>query len=62
MNLKLHEVIALYHELNGVTKQGETTEVLSHGMLKQKMSLKTKNPKLVNKPLPLAQNNSQASI
>ena len=42
MNLKLHEVIALYYELNGVTKQGETTEVLTQGMLKQKMSLKTK--------------------
>lgn len=42
MNLKLHKVIALYYELNGVTKQGETTEVLSQGMLKQKMSLKTK--------------------
>ena len=42
MNLKLHEVIALYYELNGVTKQGETAEVLSQGMLKQKMSLKTK--------------------
>lgn len=42
MNLKLHEVIALYYELNGVTKQGETTEVISQGMLKQKMSLKTK--------------------
>lgn len=42
MNLKLHEVIALYYELNGVTKTGETTEVLSQGMLKQKMSLKTK--------------------
>lgn len=42
MNLKLHEVIALYYELNGVTKQGEATEVLSQGMLKQKMSLKTK--------------------
>jgi hypothetical protein len=42
MNLKLHEVTALYYELNGVTKQGETTEVLTQGMLKQKMSLKTK--------------------
>lgn len=42
MNLKLHEVIALYYELNGVTRQGETTEVISQGMLKQKMSLKTK--------------------
>jgi hypothetical protein len=42
MNLKLHEVIALYYELNGVTRQGKETEVLSQGMLKQKMSLKTK--------------------
>jgi len=42
MNLKLHEVIALYYELNGVTKQGQETEVLSQGMLKQKTSLKTK--------------------
>lgn len=42
MNLKLHEVIALYYELNGVTRQGESTEVLTQGMLKQKMSLKTK--------------------
>ncbi|MBM3417430.1 MAG: hypothetical protein FJY17_00740 [Bacteroidetes bacterium] len=42
MNLKLHEVISLYYELNGVTKQGQETEVLSQGMLKQKMSLKTK--------------------
>ena len=42
MNLKLHEVIALYYELNGVTRQGETTEVISQGMLKQKTSLKTK--------------------
>jgi len=42
MNLKLHEVIALYYELNGVTKQGKETEVLSQGMLKQKTSLKTK--------------------
>lgn len=42
MNLKLHEVIALYYELNGVTKTGKETEVLSQGMLKQKMSLKTK--------------------
>jgi hypothetical protein len=42
MNLKLHEVVSLYYELNGVTKQGQETEVLSQGMLKQKMSLKTK--------------------
>ena len=30
------------YELNGVTKQGQETEVLTQGMLKQKMSLKTK--------------------
>ena len=42
MNLKLHEVISLYYELNGVTKQGQETEVLTQGLLKQKMSLKTK--------------------
>lgn len=42
MNLKLHEVISLYYELNGVTKQGQESEVLTQGMLKQKMSLKTK--------------------
>jgi hypothetical protein len=40
MNLKLHEVIALYYELNGMTK--EDGEVLSQGLLKQKMSLKVK--------------------
>ena len=42
MNLKLHEVLSLYYELNVVTKQGQETEVLTQGMLKQKMSLKTK--------------------
>lgn len=42
MNLKLHEVLSLYYELNGVTKQGQEAEVISQGMLKQKMSLKTK--------------------
>lgn len=42
MNLKLHEVLSLYYELNGVTKQGQETEILTQGMLKQKMSLKTK--------------------
>jgi hypothetical protein len=40
MNLKLHEVIALFYELNGMTK--EDGEVLSQGLLKQKMSLKVK--------------------
>lgn len=40
MNLKLHEVVALFYELNGVTK--EDGEALSQGLLKQKMSLKVK--------------------
>ena len=40
MNLKLHEVIALYYELNGMTKPDG--EVVSQGLLKQKMSLKVK--------------------
>ena len=41
--MKLHEVINLYYELNGVTKQTkEGSEVISLGILKQKMSLKSK--------------------
>ena len=40
MNLKLHEVINLFYELNGVTKPDG--EVVSQGLLKQKMSLKIK--------------------
>ena len=40
MNLKLHEVINLYYELNGMTKPDG--EVASQGLLKQKMSLKVK--------------------
>jgi hypothetical protein len=41
--MKLHEVINLYYELNGVTKQTkERSEVISLGILKQKMSLKNK--------------------
>ena len=41
--MKLHEIVNLYYELNGVTKQGkEGSEVISQGMLKQKTSLKTK--------------------
>lgn len=43
MTLKLHEVINLYYELNGVTKQTKDgDEVVSLGILKQKMSLKSK--------------------
>ena len=43
MNLKLHEVINLFYELNGVTKvQDNKEEVISKGILKQKISLKIK--------------------
>lgn len=43
MTLKLHEVVNLYYELNGLTKvESETQEVLLDGILKQKMSLKVK--------------------
>ena len=41
--MKLHEIINLYYELNGVTKQTKDgDEVISLGILKQKMSLKNK--------------------
>ena len=41
--MKLHEIINLYYELNGVSKQTQDgTEVISLGILKQKMSLKNK--------------------
>lgn len=41
--MKLHEIINLYYELNGVTKQTKDgEEVISLGILKQKMSLKNK--------------------
>lgn len=40
MNLKLYEVVNLFYELNGVTK--EDGEVVAQGLLKQKMSLKMK--------------------
>jgi hypothetical protein len=43
MNIKLHEVLSLYYELNGVVKTVENqTDVISQGILKQKMSLKFK--------------------
>ena len=43
MNLKLHEVVNLYYEINGLTKvNGEQTEVITEGILKQKTSLKVK--------------------
>ena len=44
MKLKLHEVVALHYELNGITKQKTdgTAEVISQGLLKQKTNMKTK--------------------
>ena len=41
--MKLHEIINLYYELNGITKQTKDgDEVISLGILKHKMSLKNK--------------------
>lgn len=44
MKLKLHEVVALHYELNGITKQKQdgSVEVVSQGLLKQKTNMKTK--------------------
>jgi hypothetical protein len=44
MKLKLHEVVALHYELNGITKQKAdgSNEIISHGLLKQKTNMKTK--------------------
>ena len=44
MKLKLHEVVALHYELNGITKQKQdgSTETISQGLLKQKTNMKTK--------------------
>ena len=44
MNLKLHELVALNYELNGITKQNKdgSTEIISQGFLKQKTNMKTK--------------------
>ena len=44
MKLKLHEVVALHYELNGITKQGKdgSTEIISQGLLRQKVNMKTK--------------------
>jgi hypothetical protein len=44
MKLQLHEIVALYYELNGITKQNNdgSKEVISMGLLKQKASLKVK--------------------
>ena len=44
MNLKLHEIVALHYELNGITKQSKdgSSEIISQGLLKQKTNMKTK--------------------
>lgn len=44
MNLNLKEIISLHYELNGLTKNNQDgqPEVVLHGILKQKMSLKAK--------------------
>jgi acylphosphatase len=44
MKLKLHEVVALHYELNGITKQNQdgSVEIISQGLLKQKTNMKTK--------------------
>jgi hypothetical protein len=43
MNIKLHEIIQLNYELNGVTKiENEVPTVLLEGLLRQKLSLKVK--------------------
>jgi arginyl-tRNA--protein-N-Asp/Glu arginylyltransferase len=44
MKLKLHEIVGLHYELNGITKQKNdgAQEVVSQGLLKQKASLKVK--------------------
>ncbi len=44
MKLKLHEVVALHYELNGITKQKQdgSVEIISQGLLKQKTNMKTK--------------------
>lgn len=44
MRLKLHEIIALHYELNGITKQhfDGVSERISQGLLKQKTAMKTK--------------------
>lgn len=44
MNLKLHEIVSLHYELNGITKQKQdgSTETISQGLLKQKTNMKIK--------------------
>lgn len=43
MNIKLQEAVSLYFEINGMTKtEGDKQVVILQGIMKQKMSLKTK--------------------
>jgi hypothetical protein len=44
MKLKLHEIVSLNYELNGITKQSKdgSSEIISQGLLKQKTNMKTK--------------------
>lgn len=44
MQLKLSEIISLYYEINGraVTNEDGTSNVLTNGILKQKISMKTR--------------------
>ena len=44
MNLKLHEIVSLHYELNGITKQKQdgSTETISQGLMKQKTNMKIK--------------------
>lgn len=44
MKLKLHEIIALNYELNGIKRQFNdgSSEIISRGLLKQKVNMKTK--------------------
>ncbi len=44
MNIKLHELIALYYELNGIAspQEGGGTKIVLNGVLSQKMPLKVK--------------------
>lgn len=43
MILKLHEIVNLYYEINGISKtENDQTVVLLNGLLSQKMNLKNK--------------------
>ena len=44
MKLKLHEIVSLNYELNGITKQFNdgSSEIISVGLIRQKTNMKTK--------------------